>query len=84
MIRESNLFPGTFFAGGANDRFAEIALNRTPPTAKTQDVSIEAWRAVAENKRGDRDAVLYAIAPDGTRLNSYTRPLEELARDYAP
>jgi len=41
IMRESNLFPGKFVSGGADatDRFAQIAVNRTPPSTKTQDDS---------------------------------------------
>jgi hypothetical protein len=48
-------------------------------TAKSQDVSIEAWRAVAENDRRARDQILYALGPDGTRMSAEIRPLAELA-----
>jgi hypothetical protein len=50
-------------------------------TAKSQDVSIEAWRAVAENHRGERDEYLYALNPDGT-LGGETSPLTTLAAEH--
>ncbi|HEV7761988.1 MAG TPA: hypothetical protein VGO78_23430 [Acidimicrobiales bacterium] len=49
-------------------------------TAKSQDVSIEAWRAVAEGQRRERDSYLYALNPDGT-LGADTRPLTALAAE---
>ena len=49
-------------------------------TDKSQDASIEAWRAVAENKRTDRDRVLYAVGPSGTSLGRATQPLTTLAK----
>ncbi|MEZ5382929.1 MAG: hypothetical protein R2754_14185 [Microthrixaceae bacterium] len=52
------------------------------PTAKAQDVSMEAWRAVADDDRLARDRVLYAIAPDGVSLGGPTTPLLQLARDH--
>jgi hypothetical protein len=50
-------------------------------TAKTQDASIEAWRAVAEGHRLERDEYLYALGPDGT-LGSDTKPLTTLAAEH--
>ena len=49
-------------------------------TDKSQDASIEAWRAVAENKRTDRDRVLYAVDTSGTSLGRPTQPLTALAK----
>ncbi|MBX3286648.1 MAG: hypothetical protein KF703_14965 [Actinobacteria bacterium] len=51
------------------------------PTAKSQDASIEAWRAVAENNRLQRDRILYAIDDTGTGLGVPTRSLTALAKD---
>jgi hypothetical protein len=51
-------------------------------TAKSQDVSIEAWRAVAEGDRRERDQYLYALTPDGTGLGGETHSLTELAADH--
>ncbi|QYG95269.1 hypothetical protein HC251_24450 [Iamia sp. SCSIO 61187] len=51
-------------------------------TAKSQDVSIEAWRAVAEDDRAARDQILYAIDETGTGLADDTRPLTALAREH--
>ncbi len=51
------------------------------PTAKSQDASIQAWRAVAENNRLERDRVLYAIDSTGTGLGRPTQPLTALAKE---
>ncbi|QXC60092.1 hypothetical protein KSP35_17255 [Aquihabitans sp. G128] len=50
-------------------------------TDKSQDASIQAWRAVAENNRLERDRVLYAINSSGTGLGVPTRPLTALAKE---
>lgn len=50
------------------------------PTAKSQDASIQAWRAVAENNRLERDRVLYAVNRTGTGLGTPTEPLTALAK----
>ena len=50
------------------------------PTAKSQDASIQAWRAVAENNRLERDRVLYAVNPAGTGLGVPTQSLTALAK----
>jgi hypothetical protein len=47
-------------------------------TAKSQDVSIEAWRAVAEGDRRVRDKYVYALNDDGS-LGSDTKSLTSLA-----
>ena len=51
------------------------------PTAKSQDASIGAWRAVAENNRLERDRVLYAVNSSGTGLGVPTESLTTLARE---
>lgn len=51
------------------------------PTAKSQDASIQAWRAVAENNRLERDRVLYAVDATGTGLGVPTTSLTTLARE---
>lgn len=51
------------------------------PTAKSQDASIQAWRAVAENNRLERDRVLYAVDATGTGLGVPTTSLTALARE---
>lgn len=51
------------------------------PTAKSQDASIQAWRAVAENNRLERDRVLYAVNPAGTGLGVPTQSLTSLAKE---
>ncbi len=51
------------------------------PTAKSQDASIQAWRAVAENNRLERDRVLYAVNPAGTGLGVPTESLTTLAKN---
>ncbi|HEX2578276.1 MAG TPA: hypothetical protein VHK88_18165, partial [Aquihabitans sp.] len=51
------------------------------PTAKSQDASIQAWRAVAENNRLERDRVLYAIDSTGTSLGQPTTSLTALAKE---
>lgn len=50
------------------------------PTAKTQDASIQAWRAVADNNRLERDRVLYAVDSTGTGLGVPTESLTALAK----
>lgn len=51
------------------------------PTAKSQDASIQAWRAVAENNRLERDRVLYAVDSTGTGLGVPTKSLTALAKE---
>lgn len=51
------------------------------PTAKSRDVSIGAWRAVAEGDRGRRDAILYELDADGTGFRAETTSLTTLARE---
>lgn len=51
------------------------------PTAKSQDASIEAWRAVAEGERRDRDAVLYALDDTGLAFSTERTSLTGLARE---
>ena len=51
-------------------------------SAKSQDVSIEAWRAVADGDRRARDAELYALDESGLELASDERTsLPALARE---
>lgn len=50
-------------------------------TSKTKDASIDAWRAVSEDDRLERDQILYAIQPDGVSLGPETVPLTQLARE---
>lgn len=52
------------------------------PTAKSQDVSIEAWRAVAEDDREWRDEILYAIDGTGADFANDTTSLTGLAREH--
>jgi hypothetical protein len=49
-------------------------------TAKTQDVSIEAWHGVASNDREARDQVLYRLDETGRQFPAERTPLPELAR----
>jgi 4-amino-4-deoxy-L-arabinose transferase-like glycosyltransferase len=49
-------------------------------TAKSQDVSIEAWHAVARSDREARDRVLYALDETGLRFDDERAPLTTLAR----
>lgn len=51
-------------------------------TAKSQDVSIDAWRAVADGDRRERDSYVYALSPDGTRLGQEAQPLTQLAAEH--
>jgi hypothetical protein len=51
-------------------------------TSKTQDASIDAWRAVAQNDRLERDQILYAIQPDGVSLGPETRSLLSIAKEH--
>lgn len=50
-------------------------------TAKSQDVSIEAWQAVAEGDRLGRDRELYHLTADRTAFAATARPLTDLAAD---
>jgi 4-amino-4-deoxy-L-arabinose transferase-like glycosyltransferase len=50
-------------------------------SAKTQDVSLEAWDAVARGDRHDRDVELYALDGTGLRLPDSRTSLPQLARD---
>jgi len=50
-------------------------------TAKTTDVSIEAWQAVANHDRRARDAEVYELADDGATLVGGRASLPELARE---
>jgi hypothetical protein len=50
-------------------------------TAKAQDVSIEAWAAVARDDREARDRILYAPAGDGWGFAPERSSLPSLARD---
>ncbi|HEX7131628.1 MAG TPA: hypothetical protein VF228_03590 [Iamia sp.] len=52
------------------------------PTSKSQDVSVEAWRAVAEDDREWRDQILYAIDESGTDFANDTTSLTSLARQH--
>jgi hypothetical protein len=49
-------------------------------TAKTQDASIEAWRAVASGHREDRDRVLYSPDETGLHFTTERTSLTALAR----
>lgn len=51
-------------------------------TSKTKDASIDAWRAVAQNDRLERDQILYSIQPDGVSLGPETRSLTAIAREH--
>lgn len=50
-------------------------------TAKTQDASLEAWRAVAEGDRRARDEVLYGLDESGLEFSAGRYPLTQLVRD---
>jgi 4-amino-4-deoxy-L-arabinose transferase-like glycosyltransferase len=50
-------------------------------TAKTQDVSIEAWHAVAKGDRHTRDQVLYALDDTGLEFADDRASLPSLAKD---
>jgi hypothetical protein len=51
-------------------------------TSKTQDASIDAWRAVAQDNRLERDQILYAIQPDGVSLGPETESLVAIAAEH--
>ncbi|MCU1358024.1 MAG: hypothetical protein JWM89_3442 [Acidimicrobiales bacterium] len=68
------VFPYVAFLHGHNGSWS--------PTAKTQDVSIGAWKDVAENDRLDRDRILYAVDKTGIRLQEGTTSLTALARAH--
>ena len=50
-------------------------------TSKTNDVSIEAWQAVADHDRRARDAEVYDLADDGVSFVNRRVSLASLARD---
>jgi Dolichyl-phosphate-mannose-protein mannosyltransferase len=50
-------------------------------SAKTQDASIEAWRAVAGGDREKRDSVLWALDDSGLRFNPERTSLVTLAKN---
>ena len=50
-------------------------------TAKTNDVSIEAWQAVADHDRRARDAEIYELADDGVSFVNRRASLTALARE---
>jgi hypothetical protein len=50
-------------------------------TAKTNDVSITAWQAVADHDREARDAEIYELADDGITFAAGRASLASLARD---
>lgn len=52
------------------------------PTSKSQDVSVEAWRAVAEDDRERRDQILYAVDESGADFSNDTTSLTALARQH--
>lgn len=52
------------------------------PTSKSQDVSIEAWRAVAEDRRLDRDQMTFALDETGLDLADDTTSLAGLAAEH--
>ncbi|MCU1369058.1 MAG: hypothetical protein JWO77_252 [Ilumatobacteraceae bacterium] len=51
-------------------------------TSKTKDASIDAWRAVAQDDRLERDQILYSIQPDGVSLGPETVSLTKIAREH--
>jgi hypothetical protein len=51
-------------------------------TSKTKDASIDAWRAVAQDDRLERDQILYSIQPDGVSLGPETVSLTAIAREH--
>ncbi len=51
-------------------------------TSKTKDASIDAWRAVAQDNRLERDQILYSIQPDGVTLGPDTVSLTAIAREH--
>jgi len=51
-------------------------------TSKTKDASIDAWRAVAQDDRLERDQILYSIQPDGVSLGPETVSLTQIAREH--
>ncbi|HEY3143790.1 MAG TPA: glycosyltransferase family 39 protein [Acidimicrobiales bacterium] len=50
-------------------------------SAKTQDASIEAWQAVAQNDRRAREEILYALDDSGLHFSAGRTSLTALARD---
>jgi hypothetical protein len=50
-------------------------------TAKTRDVSLEAWHAVARADRLTRDSILYELDETGLRFEDEHTSLPDLARD---
>ena len=56
------LFVGPYLA------FQHANTGHWAATSKNKDASIDAWRAVAQDNRLERDQILYAIQPDGVSL----------------
>lgn len=69
------LFVGPYLA------FQHANTGHWAATSKNKDASIDAWRAVAQNNRLERDQILYAIQPDGVSLGPETRSLSAMARE---
>ena len=61
-------------------RTATAARGRS--RSKNKDASIDAWRAVAQDDRLERDQILYAIQPDGVALGPETRSLTAIAKEH--
>ena len=51
-------------------------------SSKNKDASIDAWRAVAQDDRLERDQILYSIQPDGVSLGPETRSLTAIAKEH--
>jgi hypothetical protein len=51
-------------------------------SGKAQDVSIEAWRAVADGDRNGRDQELYRLDESGLELPKERTPLQQLAKQH--
>jgi hypothetical protein len=62
-------------------RYLHTHTGRWELTAKTQDVSLEAWAAVARGDREARDRELYTPDASGWRLPAARSSLPALARD---
>jgi hypothetical protein len=85
-IKEAALLSGAFLMAllvcmGPYLSYLHSNTGRWEVTAKSRDASIEAWRAVAEHDRRERDAVLYELDDTGFQFVAGRETLPTLARE---
>ena len=73
---------GVLVFAGPYVRFLHEHTGHYELTAKSVDVSIEAWRALAEQNRAERDRWLYRLDKTGHSADHPTYPLTQLAREH--